>query len=216
MSDTIPLYGFYGFTDYPTSLLRRELDRNGNRRWAYITEPAVEPITVKDVKDWGRIDGTLDDDMIANIISSARKSAETYTGRSFITQTVQMFMDFWPSQVTELIGGPFYAMTSVSILDESGAAVEYDSSQYYILNNGIPPKIVIGNGYAWPQNTLRMYGGYRIEYKVGYGSTASSVPSNIRDAIKLWAIDTYESRVPSTIPPKNVKEILDVFKVIHL
>lgn len=58
-----------------------------------VTAPAIEPITVAEVKNALRIDHTEDDTLIGFLITAARTSAEAYTRRAFITQTWKMFMD---------------------------------------------------------------------------------------------------------------------------
>jgi len=206
----------YGFAERPTSLIQKDRDRYGNRRWVVSTNPSTEPVTLKQVKDWGRIDGTLDDDMIENMIETARKAAEMYTGRAFIEQHIQVFMDFWPAQSFDLPVGPLISTVSVATLDESGTATEYDSDNYYAVETGMFPILNIKREVAWPYNTERYYMGYRVQYKAGYGSSAGNVPQPIKDAVKLWAVQIYESRIPSTEPPSFVKELLDPFKVIHL
>lgn len=209
-------YGAYGYKDYPSSLLSKEVDRYGNRRWAVTSSPSVEPATKAEVKLWGRIDGSLDDDMIDNIIISARQAAELYTGRAFINQTIQVFMDYWPTEALELPVGPLFSMVSVAYLDEDDTATEYDSDNYYAVDTGQFPKVIIKNGSAYPYNADRRYSGYRIEYKAGYGSAATSVPMQICNAIKLWSVQIYESRIPVSEPPTDIKKMLDPYRVMRL
>ena len=59
-----------------------------------------------------------------------------------------------------------------------------------------------------PINTDRYYGGYRIDYKAGYGANASDVPDEIKTAIKIWATDLYESRADVKSVPQRVKMLL--------
>ena len=67
-----------------------------------------------------------------------------------------------------------------------------------------------------PQNTDRDYGGFLIEFKVGYGTAASSVPWPIREGIMLWAAAAQATRVldPKN-PPPEAKSKLDLFRVLR-
>ena len=54
-----------------------------------ITEPAIEPLTLAEVKLHCRVDYTDDDAMLQAFITAARRRAENYLGRKLISQQVQ-------------------------------------------------------------------------------------------------------------------------------
>jgi len=65
-----------------------------------ITPPAVEPVTVDDIKVAGRIDGTAFDVQITNLLIPAiRQEAEHRLARRLITQTVELLLDGFPSSM---------------------------------------------------------------------------------------------------------------------
>ena len=68
---------------------------SANRIWKVSTVPVIEPVTVDEIKLFGRIDGEEEDILIEGFIRAAREACETYLGRALISQTITMTMDFW-------------------------------------------------------------------------------------------------------------------------
>jgi uncharacterized phiE125 gp8 family phage protein len=57
------------------------------------TQPAIEPVSLQEVKDSLRITSSSEDSLITQYIVDARVYAENYTGRKFITQTLVGYAD---------------------------------------------------------------------------------------------------------------------------
>ena len=73
-----------------------------------IIEPASEPVSLADAKQYLRLDSgfTDDDTLITSLIQAARRWAEVYTRRRFIYQTVRLEMDFFPGYIDgRVVGG---------------------------------------------------------------------------------------------------------------
>ena len=201
---------------------------DGNRQWTITSAPTVEPVTVEELKLFGRIDGSDEDALLASLISAVRMQAEEYTGRAFITQTIRMVLDYWPRENIELPRPPLQSITAISIVGEDGSVVAYDSSKYFVVAEKIPGEIVIKNGNVFPLNTARYSAGIRIDYKAGYGDAATAVPEPIKSAIKMWTMDIYESRGKADAiimgnsgrevhqPSIACRSILNLFKVINI
>jgi len=198
------------------SLTQRPVDPKGNRQYKVITEPLIEPITVSDLKVFARIDTTAEDTLLAGFITAARQACEMYLGRVLISQTIRMTMDYWPSKKIELPFPPLISITSVETIDESDVATTYSSDNYYVVTEAIPGELVVKQGVSVPSNTVRDVAGYRIEYVAGYGLTAAEVPSQIREALKLWATSIYENRSLTPEPPPEARTLLDLYRVIKL
>lgn len=187
-----------------------------NKSWYVKTEPATEPITVDELKTFARIDGDDEDTLLAEIITSVRKNIELYLGRSLIEQTFTLTMNYWPSMVVELPMAPLRSIVQVYTIDENGVETEYDSSSYYAITSTTPGRLVLKSNSSFPVNDTRDYSGYAIEYKAGYGTLTTDVPSSILNALKMWATIVYETRAVVTTPPDNIKFELDLFKVINI
>jgi len=207
-------YGNYGFRDRESSIIAKEI--NPNISWKVTTAPTVEPITKTELKEWARIDGNLEDDLITTTIKTTRQLIENYIGRALITQTVEMVMDYWPSTPLELPRPPLISITSVQTLDEDDVATSYSSDNYFTNTNSEPGRLIIKNSVTPPYNTTRFNSGYKITYACGYGSTAAYVPQQLKDACKVWATVIYENRSISPEPPPIVKNLLDPYKVYYL
>lgn len=190
-------------------IIAKSLDLYGNRKWKVTTPPTVEPITVEELKDYAKIDGTDEDLILEASIVAVRESMEGYLGRSLIEQTVKLSMDFWPGEVIELPMPPLISITQVVTLDEDDTETVYASSNYYVDTNGDPGRLILRQGVTFPNNTDRTYGGYRIDYKAGYGGAAEDVPQVIRDSIKLWCAVYYETGTLLEKPPNQVISLLE-------
>lgn len=204
----------YGMRDITSSLLPKET--NPNVVWKVTTEPTVEPITITQLKDYARIDGDLEDSKLSTIIIATRSLIEDYINRALIEQSITLQMDYWPENPIELPKPPLIAITSITTLDESGTATTYSSSNYFTITNATPGKLLIKNSVTPPENSNRYYGGFRIIYTAGYGSTATYVPQQIKEAMKSWATMIYEGAVSSNEPPPIAAKLLNAYRVYHL
>ena len=190
-----------------------ELDKKGNRSWKVTSPPAVEPITLEEVKLFGRIDGSDEDTLITSIIKGVRPKVELYLNKSLIEQTIELSMDWWNSAEILLPQPPLISITKVETIDEDGTATEYDSDNYYTVTESIPGKLVIKKASSLPTNTESEVGGFKITYQAGYGSTASYVDAVIKNAMMEWAVLQYENRVFDDELPDEVKKNLRFLRV---
>jgi uncharacterized phiE125 gp8 family phage protein len=190
-------------------------DRKSGRQIIISVEPTVEPITVSELKFWARIDGSDEDTVLGGIITTARKNLEHYIKRTLIQTTIQLYMDSWDFDSYELPYSPVISISAVETLDESDTATVYSSSNYYLVK-GNPYKIAIKQDSTNPLNTERDYGGFRITYLAGYGTTAADVPQALKDAVATWATYIYENRDPNPEPPEVVKNLVSNFMIINV
>lgn len=198
------------------SLIKEELSSKANRAWKVITQPAIEPITVDELKLFARIDGSDEDTLLGGFIEAVRVGAENYLGRALIEQSIRMVMDWWPSIIVELPQPPLISITKVVTIDEDETETIYNSTNYYEQVEAIPGLLILKRGVTEPQNTSRDYGGFAIDYKAGYGNDATHVPSAIKEALKLWATALYENRAITTEPPPEARPLLDLYRVVKL
>ena len=59
-----------------------------------ITDTTTEPLTTAYVRDYLRVDDTIDNTIIDNLIKSARILTENYTGRTLCNKTLKLSVDF--------------------------------------------------------------------------------------------------------------------------
>ena len=184
-----------------------------------VTPPTSEPITLLEVKDHLRVDGSDDDALISVLITAARKWAEEYTGRQFVTATWDWFLDgFCPSFSAPL--PPLQSVTSIKYLDTAGAEQTLDAATYRVDAVSEPGRIALDYGKTWP-STYSVINAVTVRFVAGYGA-AAAVPEPIRQAILILIGELYEQRQESiigniqTAVPFGVRALLTPYKVWHL
>jgi len=183
--------------------------------WLVDTAPALAPITVADVKLYGRIDGTAEDALITQFIEGVTENAEAWLGRALISQTLIASFDDWPASPIDLPqAAPLISISEVRTLDEDDTATVYDSDNYYTDTYREPGTLILTTDATPPQNVDRYFGGYEIEYVCGYGTAATDVPYTIRLGLMLWTVLAYETRtVMKEPPPEAIKAGFGFYKV---
>lgn len=179
-----------------------------------VTPPSVEPLTVAEARERLGLGSTPSDDTVTAWIKSERQWVEEYLGRRLITQTVEWVVrgfpgcgDGWlnlssgtwagsPGEVPKwsqyfgelgcwgfvLPAVPVQAIESVSYVDGNGSSQTLATNQYRLIGRD-PAYLLPAIGVAWPFFSPRE--GVTIQFAVGYGTMASSVPEPIRQAIAL-------------------------------
>ena len=177
--------------------------------------PSIEPVALADAKNYLRLDSdlTADDTLITMLISAARLYAESYTGRSFITQKWQLTLDSFPGQMDVgyapwgvtfshpgnavlLEKGPIQSCDSIvyTAMDGSTVTIASPAAPDYAVDLAGPVgRITPGFGKIWPI-PLPQIGAVRVNYTAGYGSTAASVPQGLIDWILLRVKSRYDMR----------------------
>src|SRR5580704_1265232 len=163
-----------------------------------LVPPAAEPVLLADAKQQARIDTTSDDNLVTYLITGARQWAENYTGRAFITQTWQMWLDLWPGAVELWWDGvrqgpvtgldnvnyialprpPLVSVSSVQYFDNTDTGTVWPSSNYFVDTVRAPGRLALRLGSTWPVPS-RLTNGIMIEYIAGYGADGSYVPEPI-------------------------------------
>jgi uncharacterized phiE125 gp8 family phage protein len=206
-----------------------------------IQAPASEPVTVIEAKNHLRVDSDLteDDALIAMLIGAARRYAETYCARSFITQKWRLVLDAFPGPC--LMGAPMgvpYSLPGHAVLLERGSVLSVDSITYQDMTSawqamavgdfvaelsGALGRITPVFGKIWPTPTLPQIGAVRVDYTAGYGVNASDVPEGIRQWILMRVGTLYENREEVAIlgrgkvdPLPFVDSLLDPYRIVTL
>lgn len=157
------------------------------------TPPAVEPVTTDELKVQGRIDDppadvlTAHNALLERLIKAARLRGESFTRRSFITQT----LDVWFSRqdglgVFDLPRGNVQSIEEIGVYDDYGVQAVIETDIYSL-----------GNNLALFSSWLPYYravAGIRIRIVSGYGDAAEDVPENLRQGILAYAVHLFENR----------------------
>jgi uncharacterized phiE125 gp8 family phage protein len=166
------------------------------RSFKITTAPTSEPVTVAEAKTQLRIDTSTDDTLIGTYITVARQSLEKLMRRAFITQTITLKYDKFPS-VIYLPRPPAISVTSIQYVDTDGATQTWGASNYDVDISSAPGNIQRAYNIDWP-DIRDQANAITIVYTAGYGA-ASDVPEEIKLAIKLLVGSFYENREATTI-----------------
>lgn len=154
-----------------------------------IQPPAVEPVSLAEVKLALRIDGSEFDTLLPAYITSARRAAEQMLERSLITQTWERVLDEFPAAEIELGWPKVTGISSISYVDTTGATVNLSALAYVLDAETLPGYVLPADGYDWP-DTYDTVNAVRVRFTAGYGEDGSYVPEEIKTWIKahcgLW------------------------------
>lgn len=208
-----------------------------------VTAPATEPVSVTDVKNYLRIDTSTDDAMLGDFIKAATRLIEKYTKRRLITQTWDLFLDQFPAQynfdalrsegVTDgklseylhqfkFISIPLFPLQSVTSLntyDEDDTAYLMPSTDYQVDTASEPGRLALRPNATWPSTVLRSVNGVIVRFVCGYGSAATDVPYELRQAIMQTVGYFYSNRGCAETEdsiPKTALALIQAFRVYRL
>ncbi len=202
-----------------------------NRRVpSLVTAPTVEPVTLDELKAYAKIDGSDEDSLLSLLIATARRLAEQYTGRAFITQTWLLTQDSFSSYVEDvppagvylapsptaisdfetvhLPRQPVQSVESVKVTDPAGVVTTVAAATYWL--DTANADLALNQGQSWP-TSLRDSAAVAVTFKAGYGDAAGNVPAEIRQAVLMQATAMYGNRMCTDIAP-GVAAILDSYR----
>ena len=159
-------------------------------------EPAIEPVSVSEVKEAAFIvgDSTYDGYIKNQLIPAARQFVEELAKRSLITQTrIQYYDDL--EAVMYLRYGPVQSISSVTYKDSTATQQTLTASLYTLDSASIHARLVEAYNQTYP-SAICDTNSVAVTMISGYGSTAASVPLIYRRAIILWASLELHNRVP--------------------
>lgn len=163
-----------------------------------VTAPAAEPVTTAEAKDHIRVDIATDDTYIDTLVKAARLWVERTTGLALVTQTWDGALDAFPGGDGAIVI-PKYPLSSVTSItyhdDDLSTSTVFSSSNYQVDTLKRPPRIVLKDGVSWPTDSLRHSSGVVVRLVAGYGA-ASTVPEDIKHAVKLLVGSMYQNREP--------------------
>ncbi|WP_445501830.1 head-tail connector protein [Microvirga sp. G4-2] len=157
----------------------------------FVDGPAVEPVTLPEMKAYLRVDDETEDDLISGLIRAARLMVESASRRILIEQRWRVVMDRWP------IGGkvplpisPLLAVDGIKVFDAAGIPIEVPAGSIEVDPASDPPWILITNAPepGKPRN------GIEIALHAGYGASPDAVPAPLKLAIRILVAHWYENR----------------------
>lgn len=167
------------------------------------TQPASEPITLKEAKTHLEVIGTSKDTYITSLITTARRLCEAYAGLSFVTQTRRVKLDYFPCDklYIELPYGPVQSITTFSYLNDAAGTTTLTADVTYKLDihSRLARVYKIDSSTTeietWPTNLKDVPHPITITYVAGYDSAINETqPEQIKQAILMYLTKYFENR----------------------
>ena len=149
--------------------------------------PSVEPLSLSDLKDSIRVNGSDFDTELTQLLTAGRRQLEHDTKRKLITQTVENYRDEFPvGDTIELRVSPVSSVVSITYIDTSGDSQTLSTDNYHSDTTTTPPRIKLKTGKIWPSTEANTPNAVTITLVAGYGESASDVPAEARVALTQW------------------------------
>ena len=137
-----------------------------------------------------------EDDLLTDLIQAAREHVEDITRRALLTQTWDYYLDEWPGvDYIKLPFGNLQSVTSISWKDTDGTETTLTLTTDYLVETDGEGcgRIVLPYGESWPSGSLYPSNPIKIRFVCGW-TTAASIPSKIRSAVKILVADMFKYR----------------------
>ncbi len=163
-----------------------------------ISAPALEPVSVQEMKQHLRLDHDEEDSLLAGMIVAARRHLEKRLSLAFLSARWRYRADKTPRgrAALEIPLFPLASVQQVRLYLEEGTTVLADLANMKV-SSAMRPATITGVRIPFAAQAAH---GAEIEFTAGYGDA----PEQMRLAIKLLAAHFYENRVEvpgCTIPP---------------
>jgi uncharacterized phiE125 gp8 family phage protein len=163
--------------------------------------PAIEPVSLAEAKAHLRISHSDEDQLIARLISSARRVVEARTGLLLISQQWTCFRDAWPEDgMISVPLAPLISVNDLLVYGEDDVAATIDTAHYYADLASRPPRLLLRGSRLWAPPG-RVGNGIAINVTAGFGAASTSVPEPLRQAMLVLTAHWYEHRGPGELPP---------------
>lgn len=162
--------------------------------YTLVTAPTIRPISINDAKDYVKTSGTADDARIQGFIDAAISYVENFTGLSLITQTWDLYIDYFPWGQITIPKAPLQSVTSITYADSDNSTQTLGTSTYTVDTDNIPGRIYLAYNKSWPGTVIKPKA-VKVRFVSGYGDDGGSVPEPIRQALLLKVQMLYEQPI---------------------
>jgi uncharacterized phiE125 gp8 family phage protein len=173
-------------------------------RFALVTPPTEEPLTIQDVVDQCQMGEIADDQRsrVAGYIAGARQLLERRLHRQFCTATWKLYLDYFPAEIQILDKLPVASITHIKYYDANGTLTTLTpAATYYqvdVASQQRPARIIPAYGTTWPSIRSGTLNPVEIQFVAGYGA-ASAVPATIKNGMLLLIANWFENREQSIV-----------------
>jgi uncharacterized phiE125 gp8 family phage protein len=153
--------------------------------------PAVEPVSLSEMKAHLRLDHDGEDDLVAGLVTAARQMVETAARRVLISQSWRVMLHAFPqSRFAPLPVSPVIAVDAVRVFDADGIATDLAPDGFETDSLSDPPRV----WFVETPSPGRARHGIAIDVRAGFGPAPHDVPATLRLAIKIVVARWFENR----------------------
>ena len=157
----------------------------------FIEGPAVEPISLSEMKDYLRLDDDAQDDLVTGLVKAARLMIEAASRRILVEQRWRVVLDRWPEDGRVMLPiSPILAVDGIKVFDASGAEIEVPAASFELDRMSDPPSITVTDARA----PAKARNGIFIELRAGYSPAPDAIPAPLKLAIKILVAHWFENR----------------------
>lgn len=163
-----------------------------------VTPPTIEPVSLAEAKAQCRVEVTDDDALITGYIAAAREWCEAHDWRAYLTQTIELWLNCWPSDEIILPRPPLQSVSKIEYYGVDDTKYTLATSVYGVDANSTPGAVHLKYNQAWPSTALRSYNAICVTFVAGW-TAAANVPQTIHQAMLLLIGHWYENRENTTV-----------------
>ena len=181
-----------------------------------IAGPAVEPVTLAEMRTYLRLDDNAEDDLVSALIKAARLLVEAACGRQLVEQTWRLVLDRWPyGRIVRLPLSPLIRVERVRVFDAAGTPADLAPALYRAETASDPPRVAVDS--AAPEPGLAAEG-IHLDVVVGFGPPAADVPAPLAQAVRLLVARWFENRgdAPDAALPPDVATLVAPYRRARL
>jgi uncharacterized phiE125 gp8 family phage protein len=172
--------------------MRSVRSQNYSYRFERTVDAASEPVTLSEVKDHLKIDGTDEDTYLTSLITASRQMLESELERSFITQTWKMYLPYFPLGEINIPKGKVLTVESVEYYDSNNSLQTVSTDEYKTSLGADIGKIKAVE--SWPLTNTDHPDAVVITFTAGYGASADDVPNGLKQALLILIADSHNFR----------------------
>jgi len=158
-----------------------------------VTAMAVPVIGLQEAKDHLRVTAATEDALIDSLMKSAEAWAEAFTGRALLTQSWDLTLESFPTEI-EIPKPPLQSITSITYIDTAGASQTLASTVYQADTSSRmhPGRVKLAVDQVWPSTRSGEYAAVVVRFVAGY--PYGVLPEPIRQAMLMVLSHLYDHR----------------------
>ncbi len=164
--------------------------------------PAIAPVTLAEAKLHCRVEHSVEDTLLTNLIGAATEMVDGWTGsigQALCEQTWRQDYDYW-TRPLRLPLWPVISVSSVTYIDQNAATQTLSASNYTLRRDALGAYLDFDDDFEFPTLEVNVRAVISVTYVAGYedddatSPPTATVPERIRVAILLLVGHWYAHR----------------------